>query len=81
MFSTFYHKKASVLKIPLHPPLPKWDNKDDGHIFISFLPKHFHDEPVFIRKLNVRVQDLSVAYSFNGKHVGIFLWWEASRFY
>jgi hypothetical protein len=45
MFSTVYHKKAFVLKIPLRPPLPKGDNKDDSHIFMRFLPNHFHDDP------------------------------------
>src|SRR4030042_5319749 len=45
MFSTVCHKKAFVLKIPLHPPFPKGDNKDYSHICIKFLPTHFHDEP------------------------------------
>jgi hypothetical protein len=45
MLSTLYHKKAFVLKIPLHPPLPKGDHKDYSHIFKWFLPTHFHDEP------------------------------------
>jgi len=25
--------------------LPKGDNKDDSHIFMRFLPNHFHDDP------------------------------------
>jgi len=40
----FRHKKAFVLKIPLHPPFPKGDNKNHSHIFIRFSPTHFHDE-------------------------------------
>jgi len=48
MFSTVYFKKAFVLKIPLHPPLPKGDNKDQNHIFMRFSPTHFHDEPLLI---------------------------------
>jgi hypothetical protein len=27
--------------------LPKGDDKDYGHIFMRFLPTHFHDEPYF----------------------------------
>ena len=44
MLSTVYHKKASVLKIPLIPPLPKGDNKDDSHIFMRFLPTHLRED-------------------------------------
>ena len=51
MLSTVYHKKAFVLKIPLHPlakgspsAFPKGDNKDDDHIYMKILPTHFHDE-------------------------------------
>jgi hypothetical protein len=45
MLSILYHKKAFVLKIPLHPPLPKGDHKDYSHLGIEFFPTHFHDEP------------------------------------
>ena len=34
------HKKAFILKILFHPPLPKGDNKDSSHIFTEFLPGH-----------------------------------------
>jgi len=47
MLLTVYHKKAFVLKIPLHPPFPKGDNKDNSHIFIRFSPTHLHNEPLF----------------------------------
>ena len=45
MLSTVYHKKTFVLKIPLHPPLPKGDNKDYRIIFMRFLPTHLREDP------------------------------------
>jgi hypothetical protein len=61
MLSAVYHKKAFVLKIPPHLPLPKGgvggfplpkgDNRDYGHIFMRFLPTHFHDEPLLLSLL------------------------------
>ena len=47
MLLAVHHKKTSVLEIPLHPPLPKGDNKDYTHIFMRILPTHFNDEPEF----------------------------------
>jgi hypothetical protein len=52
MILTVYHKKAFVLKIPFHPPFPKGDYKDNSHIFMRFLPTHFHDEPYFFCALD-----------------------------
>jgi hypothetical protein len=52
MLSTVYHKKASVLKIPLTPPLPKGDNKDDSHIFMRFLPTHLSEDPKLYLRAN-----------------------------
>jgi len=38
MISTAYRKKAFILKIPLHPPFPKGDNKDVAISSGSFYP-------------------------------------------
>jgi len=58
MLSTVYHKKASFLKIPLHPlakgsppAFPKGDIKDDDHIYMKILPTNFHDEPFFFPQI------------------------------
>jgi hypothetical protein len=47
MFSTVYHKKAFVLKIPPRPPFPKGDNKDDSHIFMKLLRTHLPEDPKY----------------------------------
>ena len=64
MFSTFYHKKAFVLKIPLRPPLPKGENKDDGHIFMRFLPSHLCDKPTILPLEEGKGYPLSIDQGF-----------------
>ena len=62
MISIVYHKKAFVLKIPLRPPFPKGNNKDNGQILMRLLPTHFHDEPYFFR---ARQDILSLPVAFD----------------
>jgi hypothetical protein len=65
MFSTVYHKKAFVLKIPPRPPLPAFGRKKitkGGDVSVCPLPKgdHKDDRHFFMRFLPTRLGEDSL---------------------